>query len=83
MGASSSLVANRRRSQLVSDLKEDNERLRARVESLSQEAARLKAGLREIADSSSAVVQVPVQKLRFGTDLLYQCPLPNSKSIII
>ncbi|KAL9961422.1 hypothetical protein ACROYT_G030359 [Oculina patagonica] len=76
MGASISLVANRRKNKIVTEVKEDNARLEARLQNLTEEASRLKAELREIGDSSWELVEVPVQKLRFGTDLP-QCPLPN------
>ncbi|XP_078374031.1 uncharacterized protein LOC144657543 [Oculina patagonica] len=76
MGTSISLPANRRKNKIVTEIKKDNARLKARLQSLTEEASRLKAELREIADSSWEMDRVPVKKLRFGTDLP-QCPLPN------
>ncbi|KAL9961421.1 hypothetical protein ACROYT_G030358 [Oculina patagonica] len=64
----------------MTEVKEDNARLEARIQSLSKETSKLKAELREIADSSWELVQEPVHKLRFGIDL-YQCPLPNQIAI--
>ncbi|KAL9961423.1 hypothetical protein ACROYT_G030360 [Oculina patagonica] len=78
MGALISLLANRRKqSDIVKELKEDNARLEARILSLSKEASGLKTEIAEIADTTSwEMIEMPVQKLRFGTDLP-ECPLPN------
>ena len=71
MGSSVSLFANRRQNKIVAEVKEDNERLEARIKILSQETSRLKAELLDIADSGCKTDQrpVPVQKLRFETSL--------------
>ena len=53
MGASVSLLGNRRQNKIATEVKEDNARLEVRVQSLSEETTRLKAKLREIADSGS------------------------------
>ena len=82
MGASVSLFANRRQTQIMAEIREDNAHLQARIQSLSEETSRLKAELREIADSRCENVQVSVQKVQLETDIS-RCPQSNRKSIIL
>ena len=70
MGASVSLLANQRQNKIAAEVKEDNARLEARIQSLSEETTRLKVILREIGDSGCETVHGgSVQMLRFKTDL--------------
>lgn len=82
MGASVSLLGNRRQNKIATEVKEDNARLEVRIQSLSEETTRLKAILDGIADSGCETVYGPVQKLRFETDLS-PFPLPCRKLFIV